>query len=44
MKLRRKVDEWIASIEDEALREQVKPAVIVTGGWSPAWKGAKDAV
>lgn len=32
MKFRRKVDEWIASIEDEALREQVKPVVIVTGG------------
>jgi len=30
--IRRKVDEWLASIEDEDLRAQLKNKVIVTGG------------
>lgn len=30
--LRKKIDEWIASIEDEALRELVKKETVVTGG------------
>lgn len=30
--LRKKIDEWLATIEDEDLREQLKKKVIVTGG------------
>lgn len=30
--LRKKIDEWIASIEDEALRDLVKKEAVVTGG------------
>lgn len=30
--IEKKVNEWVASIEDESLREMVKPNVIVTGG------------
>src|ERR1044071_4419643 len=30
--IRRKVDDWLASIEDEDLRAQLKSKVIVTGG------------
>src|SRR4051812_30491998 len=30
--LRKKMDEWLASIEDEAVRKRVKNHTIVTGG------------